>query len=68
MTLIAVFGAFLPILLLVQVLDLGLGGVWAGIAAFVGVRMVLAAFRWHGRKWLVAGTLMVDERPLEARS
>jgi putative MATE family efflux protein len=68
MTLIAVFGAFLPILVLVQVLDLGLGGVWAGIAAFVGVRMVLAAFRWHGRKWLVAGTLMVDERPPEARS
>ena len=32
---------------LVQILDLGLGGVWAGIAAFIGVRMVLAGFRWH---------------------
>jgi putative MATE family efflux protein len=68
MTLIAVFGAFLPILVLVQVLDLGLGGVWAGIAAFIGVRMLLAGFRWHSRKWLVAGTLMVDEKPSEPRS
>jgi putative MATE family efflux protein len=68
MTLIAVFGAFLPMLVLVQVLDLGLGGVWAGIAAFIGVRMVLAGFRWHSRKWLVAGTLMVDEKLSEPRS
>jgi putative MATE family efflux protein len=68
MTLIAVFGAFLPTLVLVQVFDLGLGGVWAGIAAFIGVRMLLAAFRWHSRKWLVAGTLMVDEKPPEPRS
>ena len=62
MTLIAVFGAFLPILVLTQLLDLGLGGIWAGIAGFVGVRMLLAGLRWHSRRWLVAGTLMVDER------
>jgi hypothetical protein len=42
--------------------------VWAGIAGFIGVRMLLAAFRWHSRKWLVAGTLMVDERSPDARS
>ena len=42
MTLIAALGAFLPVLIAAQVLDLGLGGVWAGIAAFIGVRMLLA--------------------------
>jgi putative MATE family efflux protein len=67
MTLIAVFGAFLPVLVLVQVLHLGLGGVWAGIAAFIGVRMLLAGIRWRSRKWLVAGTLMVDEQSPEPR-
>jgi Na+-driven multidrug efflux pump len=50
------------------VLDLGLGGVWAAIAAFIAVRMVLAGLRWRSRHWLVAGTLMVDERPIEAGS
>ena len=42
--------------------DLGLGGVWAGIAAFIGVRMLLGGLRWRSRRWLVAGTLMVDEQ------
>ena len=61
MTLIASLGAFLPVVLAAHVLDLGLGGIWAGIAAFVGVRMLLAALRWRSQRWLVAGTLMVDE-------
>jgi Na+-driven multidrug efflux pump len=61
MTLIASLGAFLPVLILVQVLDLGLGGVWAGIAAFIGVRMLLGGLRWRSRRWLVPGTRMIDE-------
>ena len=32
---------FVPLLLVAHVLDLGLGGVWAGIAAFIAVRMLL---------------------------
>ena len=68
MTLIAVLGAFLPVLIATHVLDLGLGGVWAGIAAFIGVRMLLGGLRWRSRRWLVAGTLMVDEKPSEAGS
>ena len=68
MTLIAALGAFLPVLIATQVLDLGLGGVWAGIAAFIGVRMLLGGLRWRSRRWLVAGTLMVDERSSEAGS
>jgi putative MATE family efflux protein len=68
MTLIASLGAFLPMLILAQVLHLGLGGVWAGIAAFIGVRMLLGGLRWHSGRWLVAGTLMVDEKRREGAS
>ena len=53
----------MPLLIVVQVLDLGLGGIWAGIAAFIAVRMLFGAVRWRSRRWLVAGTLMVDELP-----
>jgi Na+-driven multidrug efflux pump len=66
MTLIAALGAFLPILIAAHVFELGLGGVWAGIAAFIAVRMLLGGLRWRSRRWLVAGTHMVDEQPLEA--
>ena len=60
-TLFASLVVFVPMLIVAHELDLGLGGVWAGIAAFIGVRMLLGACRWHSRRWLVAGTLMVDE-------
>jgi putative MATE family efflux protein len=60
-TLFASLAIFVPLLVLAHELDLGLGGVWAGIAAFIGVRMVFGALRWRSRRWLVAGTLMVDE-------
>jgi putative MATE family efflux protein len=60
-TVFASLGVFVPVLILVQVLDLGLGAVWAGIAAFIGVRMLFGAVRWRSRRWLVAGTMMVDE-------
>jgi Na+-driven multidrug efflux pump len=61
MTLIAALGVFLPLLLVAHVLDLGLGGVWVGLTAFIGVRMLLAGLRWHSRRWLVPGTHMIDE-------
>jgi putative MATE family efflux protein len=60
-TLFASLAVFVPMLILAQVLDLGLGGVWAGIAAFICVRMLFGAFRWRSRRWLVPGTLMIDE-------
>lgn len=63
MTLIAALGAFLPIVIAAHLFELGLGGVWAGIAAFIAVRMLLCALRWRSRRWLVAGTMMVDETP-----
>ena len=58
----------MPLLIVAHVLDLGLGGVWAGIAAFIAVRMLLGALRWRSRRWLVAGTLMVDELRIPDRS
>ena len=32
-----------------------------GISAFIAVRMLLGGLRWRSRRWLVAGTQMVDE-------
>jgi putative MATE family efflux protein len=60
-TLFGSLAIFVPLLVLAHLLDLGLGGVWAGIAAFIAVRMLFGALRWRSRRWLVAGTLMVDE-------
>ena len=61
MTLIASLVRVPARVLVAHILDLGLGGIWAGIAAFVAVRMLLAALRWRSRRWLVAGTRMIDE-------
>ncbi|MDQ6896386.1 MAG: hypothetical protein M3171_07265, partial [Actinomycetota bacterium] len=33
----------------------GLGGVWAGLAAFIGVRLVGMLWRARGDRWLVTG-------------
>ena len=51
----------MPLLIVAHQLDLGLGGIWGGIAAFIAVRMLFGALRWRSRRWLVAGTLMIDE-------
>ena len=47
--------AFVPLTLLTWELDLGLGGIWAGLTAFVAVRLVAGLVRWQGRRWMVAG-------------
>lgn len=54
-TMVAALGAFVPIALLAAKLHWGLGGVWAGIASFITVRLIGMAWRtWTGR-WLVVG-------------
>ena len=54
-TVVAALGGFVPLCLLALWLDWGLGGVWAGLAAFIGVRFVGMVWRtWTGR-WLVVG-------------
>lgn len=54
-TMVAALGAFVPIALLALRLDWGLGGVWAGIASFITVRLVGMAWRTRSGRWLVVG-------------
>ena len=61
---VSVFGAvvgFVPLTLLTPVLDLGMTGIWAGLSAFVGLRLLLGWRRWRGRRWLVGGIATVDD-------
>jgi len=52
---------FVPLTLLTPVLDLGMNGIWAGLTAFVAVRLLLGWRRWRGRRWLVGGIATVDD-------
>jgi len=54
-TMVAALGAFVPIALLALRLDWGLGGVWAGIASFITVRLIGMAWRTRSGRWLVVG-------------
>ncbi|WP_412740853.1 MATE family efflux transporter [Krasilnikovia sp. MM14-A1259] len=55
MTLIAAAAGFLPAIWLAYALDLGLGGVWAGLALFMLLRLGLILHRWRGARWAVLG-------------
>ena len=59
-TLIAAVGAFLPINLATLHWHWGLGGVWAGLTAFVVVRLVGMLARTRGDRWVVTGLSGVD--------
>lgn len=52
---------FVPVSLATAEFGLGLGGLWAGLAAFIGLRLALGWLRWRGGRWLVGGVAMVDE-------
>lgn len=54
-TIIAAVFAFAPLNLAALHFGWGLGGVWAGLAAFIGVRLVGMVWRARGDKWLVTG-------------
>lgn len=55
LTLVAALGGFLPAIWAAHVLDLGLGGVWAGLGAFTGLRLVALLWRLCSRRWAVIG-------------
>jgi len=55
LTLIAAVGAFAPLNLAALHWHWGLGGVWAGLTAFIAVRLIGMVSRTHGRHWLVLG-------------
>jgi Na+-driven multidrug efflux pump len=46
---------FLPMVWLAYGLDLGLGGVWAGLGMFILIRFVTTVWRWRSGRWAVLG-------------
>ncbi len=54
-TVVAAVGAFAPLDVLALRLHWGLGGVWAGLTAFVLVRLVGMLWRTRSGRWVVTG-------------
>jgi putative MATE family efflux protein len=54
-TIIAAVGAFAPLNLAALHWHWGLGGVWAGLTAFIAVRLVGMVARARGDRWVVTG-------------
>jgi putative MATE family efflux protein len=59
-TALAACCGFLPVVLAASLWDLGLGGIWAALASFIGIRLVAGLLHWRRRGWLVPGTVTVD--------
>jgi putative MATE family efflux protein len=55
LTLAAALGGFLPAIWAAYVLDLGLGGVWAGLGLFTVVRLATLLWRLRSARWAVVG-------------
>lgn len=56
LTIVAAVFVFAPISLAALHWRWGLGGVWAGLAAFIAVRFVGMMVRTRGQRWMVLGT------------
>jgi putative MATE family efflux protein len=56
-TLVSALGAFLPAVWVAYALDLGLGGVWAGLTLFIVVRLVTLVGRLKHGGWAVTGVI-----------
>jgi Na+-driven multidrug efflux pump len=54
-TIVAGVGAFAPLNLAALHWGWGIGGVWAGLSAFIGVRLVGMLARTRGTHWVVLG-------------
>jgi putative MATE family efflux protein len=54
-TLVAAVGAFAPLNLAALAFGWGIGGVWAGLTAFIGVRFVGMVLRTRNGRWAVVG-------------
>jgi len=55
LTVAGALGGFLPAIWLSHLLDLGLGGIWAGLTLFVLLRLVGLLLRIRSGRWLVLG-------------
>lgn len=56
LTVVAALGAYTPLTVAAAVLHEGIGGVWAGLTAFILVRLLGMVWRTRGDRWLVLGT------------
>lgn len=68
--LLAGVGVYIPIAVLALALDWGMTGVWAGLLALVGVRLVTLGWRFAGSRWAITGAAVarVPARAGRARS
>ncbi|MFG2008206.1 MATE family efflux transporter [Micromonospora sp. NPDC048868] len=57
LTLLAALGGFLPAIWLAYGLDLGLGGIWAGLTLFVVLRLIALLLRLRSGAWAVVGAV-----------
>jgi putative MATE family efflux protein len=57
LTIVAALGGFLPAIWLAYALDLGLGGIWAGLTLFVVIRLVALSLRLRNGRWAVVGAV-----------
>lgn len=57
LTIVAALGGFLPAIWLAYALDLGLGGIWAGLTLFVVIRLVALLLRLRNGGWAVTGAV-----------
>jgi putative MATE family efflux protein len=55
-TIVAALGGFVPITLAAARFDWGIGGVWAGLTAFIMVRLVGMVWRARSDRWVVLGS------------
>ncbi|SCL48839.1 MATE family efflux transporter [Micromonospora peucetia] len=57
LTVVAALAGFLPAIWLAYGLDLGLGGIWAGLTLFVVLRLVALLLRLRSGAWAVVGAV-----------
>jgi putative MATE family efflux protein len=60
--LLAGIAVYVPIALLALALDWGVTGVWAGLLALVGVRLVTLGWRFAGARWAITGAAVARDR------
>ncbi len=55
-TVLSALAGFLPLIWLSLVFGWGLAGIWAGLSAFIGLRLVFGVWRAVSGRWAVPGS------------
>jgi putative MATE family efflux protein len=55
LTLVAALGGFFPAVWAAYALDLGIGGIWAGLMLFIVIRLIALLARLRSGRWAVVG-------------